>query len=67
MLHGTKEWLKVFTGKTKVKYCKARQEREVLKEAENGLCLVEYISEKCAKVNTVTANLIGRNCQCDLE
>lgn len=67
MLHGIKEWLKVFTEKTKVKYCKAGQEREVLKEAESEMCLVQYISDKCAGVNTVTANLIGGNCQCDLE
>ena len=55
MLYGIKEWLKVGTGETKVKYCKAGQERDVLKEAENETHLVWYNSEKCTGVNTVTA------------
>lgn len=58
ILYGIKEWLKVGTGETKVKYCKAGQERELSKEAENEMHLVQYNSDECREVNPATASLI---------
>lgn len=39
-------------------YFKAEQERELLKEAENGIHLIEYNPENYTGVNTFTAGPI---------
>lgn len=54
VLYVVKEWLKVGTGETKIKYSKAGQERG-RKDEENEKYLTGYNSEKCAGVNTVMA------------